>query len=179
MSDVQNDTQINFRDFFTEEELGWNERADIALVDVMTGAFSRNAYEILAPRQFEEIKRNDRDLSLVVIDLNDFKGINDSFGHAVADEMLKGFVKDLTTSIRKQDYLFRYGGDEFVILLHDINAKTARQNLWPKIDFALKKNKLTAAIGVAGKVNDDTLETLFNRADKLMYDNKKFIKKKN
>ncbi|WKZ25868.1 MAG: GGDEF domain-containing protein [bacterium] len=170
----------NIREDFKPDELEWKDEEEKSLRDFMTGAFSRNAFEVLAPRQFEESLRNNTPLTLVVIDLNDFKAVNDTLGHPEGDRRMTMFAKDLQNKLRDQDYFFRYGGDEFVLLMHSTDSQVAESKVLPKINNSLKLANLNAAIGFAGRVPEDTLETLLGRADQLMYKNKdEFRSKKN
>ena len=89
----------------------------VLLRDPLTGAYSRAALE---PRLTEEAERASRygaPFALLLIDLDHFKSINDAFGHARGDELLRAFADRIQLALRASDLLFRYGGDEFVLLL--------------------------------------------------------------
>ncbi len=94
-------------------------------VDVLTGILSRSAMVGAATAAFSRARRDDRPLALLLLDLDRLKWINDSFGHARGDEALKTLARCANESLRKGDYLGRWGGDEFVILLANTTASSA------------------------------------------------------
>ncbi|MDI3472870.1 MAG: two-component system, cell cycle response regulator [Thermotogaceae bacterium] len=115
------------------------------------------------------------DFSLIVIDLDNFKQINDAFGHLFGDLVLKKLAKIIKSSIRELDSVFRYGGDEFVVVLPGISKKIARE-----IAERLLKNirnvefedgiRITASIGISSFPEDgETAQSLFESADRALY----------
>ncbi len=99
---------------------------DQAFKDPLTGAGNRIALEDSLKRELELVKRHDLDLSLLMLDLDHFKPINDEFGHLVGDEVLKVVASKIKECIRQTDMYFRYGGEEFVVLLNNANIANAR-----------------------------------------------------
>src|SRR6266849_6027109 len=91
--------------------------ADNVLRDALTGAHSRATLQDRLREEVERARRYDLPLSLLMADVDHFKSINDAFGHTRGDLVLIGFVERLRALIRDSDLLFRYGGDEFVVLL--------------------------------------------------------------
>ena len=125
-------------------------------------------------------KRNNQPLSLLFIDLDNFKKINDKFGHQVGDEVLKEFSLVLKQNIRKTDIYARWGGEEFIVAFVGTSVDEAVR-ISNKIREAVQKNKkiktlisgsLTISCGVTQSTDDDTVDTIIAKADKAMYDAK-------
>ncbi len=159
-------------------------------VDSLTGLGMRNYLESEGQKMLEIAKRDHNNLSVVVIDLDDLKKINDKYGHTAGDILLKEFAEILKNSIRKSDTACRLGGDEFVVLLPATNKEGAHdmmQKLSEKLEnhtFVTNKGEeikgIFASIGITTYPpengtyqNDITFEKVFERADKEMYKNKK------
>jgi len=154
-----------------EEEL-----IKLAMTDQLTGLYNRHSLFDLAPKYLSEAKRHQFPLSLLVIDLDYFKNVNDTYGHVVGDIVLKSVGKVLKDSCRKEDFVARFGGEEFVMLLShcDLNfAATKAETLKEAIESD-KPNGLTvtASIGVAGYSKNDDFDSLFEKADRAVYDAK-------
>ena len=124
-----------------------------------------------------EFKRYNEEWALLVLDINLFKKFNDEFGHQLGDKVLKSVAGTVRDTIRISDQIFRYGGEEYVVILSRVNAKTATQ-LAEKICRQVEKDyfvdgdkKFQVAISIGGAIiNKDNMETsLFERADKAMY----------
>ena len=125
-------------------------------------------------------KRNKQPISLLFIDLDDFKNINDNFGHHVGDEILKEFSLILKRNIRKTDLYTRWGGEEFIIAFIDTSSDEA-VHISNKIREAMKNsikvkllihNSSTISCGVTQCKEEDTIDSLITRADKAMYEAK-------
>ncbi len=154
---------------------------DGSFKDSLTGAYSRAAF---SPRLEEEIARAQRarsEFALVVVDLDHFKSVNDGFGHQRGDRVLREFARRLQDTVRGSDLVFRYGGDEFVLLLPDTDREAASQVVERLLvvvrDVAFDGDpplSLTASIGVAIYPRDGhTSETLFSIADQRSYQAKR------
>ena len=148
-----------------------------ALVDPLTNVLNRSAYNLKMVQLTHEFKRYNEEWALLMLDIDRFKKFNDDFGHKLGDKVLKSVAGTVSDSIRASDQIFRYGGEEFVVILGRINAKTATQ-LAEKICRQVEKDyfvdgdkKLQAMISIAGAIitKDDTEMSLFERADKAMY----------
>jgi diguanylate cyclase (GGDEF)-like protein len=120
-------------------------------------------------------------LSLSVIDIDNFKRINDRYGHLVGDRILVGVSNLIRQCIRKHDYLIRYGGEEFVILSNEtdlVGAKLMCEKIRETVetyDFNLAE-QITISIGVTELQSTDDQESFFSRADKLLFQAKKLGK---
>ncbi|MFA6149062.1 MAG: GGDEF domain-containing protein [bacterium] len=93
--------------------------------DALTGLFNYRSFQEILDREFERFCRHGRNMSLMMIDLDNFKRINDTFGHQAGDHALCEVARILRANLRKTDYAFRYGGDEFVVLMAETDAERA------------------------------------------------------
>ena len=114
--------------------------------DSLTGLNNRTAFDELFPQMVRSAVRSEIDLSVVMIDVDDFKGLNDTLGHLAGDSLLRDIGRLIRTAIRDCDAAFRYGGDEFVIILPQATAEVAR-----KIAHRLSRlvDELTRTLSVA------------------------------
>ncbi len=116
---------------------------NLAYIDPLTGVFNRRRFEKQLQEDIDRSKRYGYDLSLLLIDIDDFKSINDSFGHAAGDQVLQTLAAVLKRSVRKTDIVARIGGDEFIILLPHTKldqAENARQRILKEL---AKENRLS------------------------------------
>ncbi|CCU84379.1 Diguanylate cyclase with PAS/PAC sensor [Mesotoga infera] len=152
----------------------------LSMEDHLTGLPNRRAFFDCAERQVEFSKRKSEAMALLYLDLNDFKGVNDTLGHDVGDELLKSVGKRLSTVCRKSDLIARMGGDEFVYVLPSTGKKGSREaetRIHQAFEdpFSVKGRslKLTASVGIAVFPDDGkTIRELLIVADEKMYENK-------
>lgn len=155
-----------------EEEL-----RHLSVTDVLTNAYNRRYFTQQLEEEIERAKRADRKFSLIMLDIDRFKGINDRFGHNAGDLVLKSIAELIKNRIRKIDTLARWGGEEFVILLPDTTVKNAAR-LAEELRESLSQmdipgvGHVTASFGVAGYCPGDMVDTLVNKADNMMYEAK-------
>lgn len=158
------------------EQMAWDQLQSVAQNDGLTGVRNRQFFEQLAYDELEKAKRYDTRLSAVMVDIDQFREINDMFGHMAGDKILQGFAHLLMGNIRTCDLLGRYGGDEFIIMLPHTGLKEA-QMLMKRICSLLaeplqldEENSLivTCSWGAAELEQCDTLESLEARADREM-----------
>src|SRR6516225_280179 len=97
------------------------------MTDPLTGLYNRRSLDSLLQREVALAERHHTALSLVMIDMDKFKQVNDTHGHAAGDHMLKAFADCVRITLRKTDLAFRYGGDEFVIALPQTPLAQAQQ----------------------------------------------------
>ena len=151
-----------------------NELSLLASIDSLTSSGNRRALDLKLSEVIASQQRQAYTMSLILIDLDEFKDINDDHGHAVGDQILITVCELITTHTRVLDSLYRYGGDEFIIMPLNMNIKTARI-LAEKIRYTIEQHtfvdniKLTLSIGVAEYETHDTLDSWISRADAALY----------
>jgi diguanylate cyclase (GGDEF)-like protein len=156
-----------------------------SMTDGLTGLYNRRSMEQLLQREVALAERHAHALSLVMIDMDHFKEINDAHGHAAGDHILRSFADCVRMTLRKTDLAFRYGGDEFVIALPQTPAEQARdvvqklRRAFSAVDFSDAVTHLqrppTLSIGLAERskpLNILTLPALLSAADHALYDAK-------
>jgi diguanylate cyclase (GGDEF)-like protein len=152
------------------------EQRRMAMVDTLTGAMNRRAFQLVAERERIRAGREGTPLSLAYLDLDGFKEINDRLGHAAGDELLSGFAERVASEIRGTDLFARIGGDEFVLALPDTDAREAVlvvdrvRNLLTdtRPDLAV-----TASAGIATyRFPPNTVDAMLAGADDLLYEAK-------
>jgi len=149
----------------------------LAHCDALTGVKNRSTFDDSLQREINLAQRHKRGFSLLVVDIDHFKKVNDRFGHSAGDEVLKSVATTLQNSIRATDMLFRYGGEEFVILLNNLDCDQS----WiiadrildsvRKLDVQIDEQslQLSVSIGMACLEKGDNAKSLFKRADAAMY----------
>ncbi len=158
-----------------------SEIKQLAVTDPLTGQYNRRAFFDLGQREMERFLRFNHPLSAVMIDMDNFKSVNDSFGHAVGDHMLRIMAERCHAIIRDTDIFGRYGGDEFALLLPDTDLQTA-EHIAMRIRESLTNTPwmtergpvhVTASLGVAHATKEhQKLEDLLADADKALYEAK-------
>ena len=155
----------------------YREAVQSALQDPLTGVGNRVALETTLKREISIAARHRQPLSVLVVDLDHFKAINDTHGHSAGDCVLKDAARLLAFCCRDADACYRFGGEEFVIILNQtdldgamITAERIRQSLAEMTTHCHDASiAVTASIGVAALREGDNLQSLFNRADRAMY----------
>jgi len=163
---------------------------DASNKDHLTDIYNRKRIEDLLNEEFFKSKVQKTPLSLAFIDIDDFKPINDTFGHLAGDKVLREIAAFFADNIRKDDIIARYGGDEFLLMLPNTNADEATQLLiriskqlqaLPGTEFDNNLLKVSTSIGMAThmeKVNYGSPKDLINSADKALYSSKQSGKNK-
>lgn len=152
----------------------------LALLDPLTGLYNRRYFESVIDKLLQVSKRKDEPLCLVIIDIDNFKTINDNYGHDVGDDVIKSLADILLSQLRKSDITTRIGGEEFAVVfpntsLNDTEKLTNKirkviENLEIKIDVR-NKISFTVSIGVSIYNNDidSCVKTILKRADEALY----------
>ncbi|MBU4637040.1 sensor domain-containing diguanylate cyclase [Pseudomonas chlororaphis] len=148
-----------------------------ATLDSLTGLHNRRGFDLLAAQAMLEARRESKPLTALLLDLDHFKRLNDTYGHLAGDQVLSGFARHLESCLRKSDIVCRWGGEEFIVLLKDTDSATAlkiaekiRQLIeQQRYTYEGKNMQLTVSIGVTTLQADDTLHSLLSRADHAMY----------
>jgi diguanylate cyclase len=171
---------------YNQEILQVRERADTlekeVLLDELTQTSNRRAYDLRANDALRRYHRDGVPFSLIFIDIDHFKKVNDGYGHSAGDKCLREIAKLLKGSLRKTDFFARYGGEEFIAILDGNNAEEAR-NVAEKMRSRIKKTRfsyneeiipVTISLGVTEVMRSDTdAEVCFFRADEALYRAKK------
>lgn len=156
---------------------------ELAITDELTGLFNRRKFNEIALREFIRAKRNNSPLSIIMIDIDYFKKINDSYGHLIGDEVLKVLSKNIKTELRSLDVVARYGGEEFIICLPETDL-IAAERVADRIRIFVSKIKfssvegiefsITISLGVSAlKEIHKTLDDLIIDADRALYEAKR------
>lgn len=146
-----------------------------SLTDVLTGLFNRRAWDKLVHLEEERCKRYGHPTAVLMIDLNDLKVTNDTFGHFAGDELIQKAASTLKKCIRTNDILARLGGDEFAILSIE-NNKEGAEVLLERILQAFDEANISTAIGLAMRNPAHGIFRAIREADKKMYEHKKITK---
>jgi diguanylate cyclase (GGDEF)-like protein len=163
-----------------ENSLKWVEQ--MAATDPLTGLYNRRHFGKVIDQLFAEAQRYDKDLSCVMIDLDGYKQMNDSYGHQVGDQILVTAGKVISANMRRMDVAARYGGDEFVLLLPHANADEAaavanriREEFRAASATLLKRDKgISMSIGIGSLKGNSPphADQLVARADAALYEAK-------
>ncbi len=143
--------------------------------DVLTNAFSRRYGEELLSMHFSQAKRSGEPLSLMFLDIDNFKSINDTFGHEAGDAVLRDMVQTLRGKLRESDIVVRWGGEEFVVVMPQTDSAGAANIAERLLDGGLGMRPdaapLTASMGIAEHAIDaeDSIGDLVDAADRRMY----------
>lgn len=165
---------VSFSKDSTDRLLKEHALKDLALKDVLTGLLNRRSGEQLLMQYDSQRKHQGKPVCLVILDIDNFKKINDTFGHAIGDQVLKTVSKILLKAARSSDHVIRWGGEEFLIIVPDANldetsvlTERIRKSISHQaIDYV---GQVTASFGIAELFDNETTASLINRADKALY----------
>ena len=149
--------------------------------DQLTGALNRRGLDDALGREAARAERRGTHLCIGLIDIDNFKKINDAFGHQVGDIVLVHLVAIIRETIRTNDLIGRYGGEEFMVILPDAHLDVAvavmgrlqRELAAKPISWDKQRLLVTFSAGVAARVSGEAIEALINRADKALYEAKR------
>jgi diguanylate cyclase (GGDEF)-like protein len=142
--------------------------------DALTGIYNRQRFEEELRRAIKHAQRYGTQLSLVLFDIDNFKAVNDGYGHLVGDKVLVEFVSIVGTEIRETDFFARWGGEEFALILPGADKRDATllaNRLRDRIcsTYINPVGQITCSFGIDSYRQGDDCETLFKRVDRLMY----------
>jgi diguanylate cyclase (GGDEF)-like protein len=146
----------------------------LSITDRLTGLYNRNKLDEVLNYEYERATRYDCSFSLIIIDIDHFKSVNDTYGHHVGDTVLIEFSKILHNTIRKIDTVGRWGGEEFVIICPDTlieGAVSVAEKTRKKVEshvFPIVNHK-TISLGVAAYKKNETIDDIIKRADENLY----------
>jgi len=176
-----NDNIVNYVGVFTDITSSKRQQEQLSLMahyDVLTGLPNRALFTDRFAQAIAHSKRTDHQLAVCFIDLDDFKQVNDNYGHEVGDQLLVEVAERITSCIRQEDTVSRQGGDEFALLLNDLEFLSQWEQTLERIHNSLAQpyiindhpHKITASSGVTLYPNDNgDIDTLLRHADQAMY----------
>jgi two-component system cell cycle response regulator len=148
----------------------------MAYKDALTKLYNRRYFFEIAHKMFLTAKRENKPVTILMCDIDNFKNINDTYGHQTGDIIIQETAKIIQNSIKKNDIACRYGGEEFAVFLYDYNLTLATliaEKIKKTIEFSTitdkENNKIryTISIGISNKGN--SLEDMIKNADKMLY----------
>jgi len=158
---------------------GFRQTERLAMVDGLTGVFNRRYMDIILKKEINRCARYEKEFSIVLLDIDNFKAVNDTRGHAFGDKVLRKLSDLLSESLRDEDIICRYGGEEFLLILPETN-RDCSLIMANRIRSYLKSNSffiqygITFSAGVASYPNvAETVETLLANADAALYEAKR------
>lgn len=162
----------------TELKRAQTELQKLATTDALTDLFNRRHFFELANTELQRAIRHQQPLALALLDLDHFKHINDTFGHATGDRVLTAFAKVCKENIREIDVLARFGGEEFILLMPQTDSEQAYQvverlrlaTTQLSVEVDVQQVSLTSSFGIAVLAGEqDTLDAILQRADEALY----------
>ena len=164
--------------FATDIRYGFEKARLMSETDELTGVYNRRGFAIVAGPLFAQSQRSNRHASVLMIDMDDFKMVNDGHGHDAGDRVLRQVARCIETELRQSDVLARYGGDEFVALLPDtpvhgaleVSRRIRKAVLSDPVEFDGRSLCASLSIGIASFPEDgQSIDALLQRADRAMY----------
>jgi len=154
------------------------EAARMATIDPLTGAYNRRTFHDIAERELGRAVRAGQPLSIIVVDIDHFRPVNEQHGNRTGDEVLRKVADLIRTALRKEDMLVRYGGEEFLVMLPEVPGPGAvvvagrvRKAVEAQaIELGGHSLKLTVSVGVSARLDEgpESIETLLQRADEAL-----------
>ena len=167
----------NKNDVIKKINFMYTQTRQLSITDGLTNLYNRRHFELTFDREFKRARRYKSDLSIAVIDIDLFKSFNDTYGHSCGDYVLKELAYLLVENFRQTDIIFRYGGEEFVILLTETpleNAMIPLERLRREVEnnnFRYKGQNLKVTIsgGISSNNDIENLWDMFDLDDKALY----------
>ena len=149
----------------------------LATTDALTGAWNRRQFELVAAVEVAKAQRYGQSMSLLMLDVDRFKAVNDEHGHLVGDQVLVELVERIGSRLRESDVLARWGGEEFIVLMphatvDDAMALAESLRLLVSSTAMAKDGTVTCSIGVAEYVVGESMDAWLSRADRALYEAK-------
>lgn len=155
------------------------ELRDLAILDHLTGLYQRRWFDEIAIKEVSQSRRHKTPLALAMLDIDHFKQVNDNHGHKAGDAILVQLAQILRSTVRKEDTVFRYGGEEFIVLMpntDNVSASRTCERIQHSIANVVFRHAdgelvITVSIGVAelGEQYEPDINVLLETADKLLY----------
>ena len=156
----------------------------LSVTDPLTKLYNRRYFEKKCEEEIERSKRTNRKFSIIMIDLDDFKKVNDTYGHNVGDKVLQALADVIKSRIRRIDIPARWGGEEFVILLPETDVKGAVvvaediRKTMENLKLPELERPVTISLGVAEYSSEESVYKLIEKADLMLYKAKRSGKNK-
>ena len=173
--------ECNKMDVIKKINFMYSKTRHMSVTDALTGLYNRRHFEDNLEREFLRAVRYDNPLSFAIIDIDYFKSVNDTYGHSAGDYILKEVAYLISQTFRKTDMVFRYGGEEFAVIITETPLEKAEVPL-ERLRKTIEENefkykgqniKVTISIGVTDvNAETNTVHQLFERADKALYEAK-------
>lgn len=170
--------QAYMANFYKRKQFADNrELLILSITDSLTGIYNRVKFDQELSRWIDYCNRYENPLSMVIFDIDDFKKVNDNYGHLFGDSVLQNITSIIKKFIRSTDIFARWGGEEFVILLPNTNIHQAME-ITERLRIYIQKSKydrlvnITCSFGLVSLQNNENAESLLQRADKLLYEAK-------
>ena len=175
-------TQLRRKQYQDDLRSELEESFDLSTKDGLTGVFNRRYFDIHIKQMTEKAKTSGQKLCLMMLDMDHFKDVNDTYGHPAGDAVLQTLTNTLKSSFRVTDLIARYGGEEFMVLLGNITleqgtaiAEKTRASI-EAIDFVIpdysQPLKKTTSIGIVEFQPSESAQDFINRVDKALYEAK-------
>jgi two-component system, cell cycle response regulator len=172
-------TQVRRKRYADRLRTNVQQSMELALTDALTGLYNRRYMETHLETLVEKAFQSQRPLGLIMIDIDHFKPINDTYGHDAGDEVLREFASRVQASVRGIDLACRYGGEEFVVVMPDADLSIARavgerlrRNIASEpflVSKGKKKLDVTISVGIAMRHDGETADAVLKRADEALY----------
>jgi diguanylate cyclase (GGDEF)-like protein len=165
----------SFAFLLLQKERAEGEAVRMATMDPLTGAYNRRTFHEIAERELSRIRRAGQPLSIIILDIDHFRPVNENYGNRVGDQVLQKIADIVRAALRKEDMLVRYGGEEFLVMLPEVPGPGAvvvagriRKSVEAEtIQFEGKSLRLTVSVGVSARLDEgpESIENLLTRAD--------------
>lgn len=157
--------------------IAYQKAMELSQKDHLTGAYNRGAMCAALSREIGLASRQNNPFSVLMLDIDHFKQVNDTYGHAAGDYVLQTFVQIVNDTIRSSDSVFRYGGEEFVVHLHntdDLGARLLAERIRLGVESTIIRHQgqsipVTVSSGISTYGSNDNSQSLLERADKALY----------
>ncbi|MEM9468989.1 MAG: PleD family two-component system response regulator [Pseudomonadota bacterium] len=177
-------TQIRRKRFQDRLRSSFEVSISMALTDPLTGLYNRRYFEVHMAKTIEQARRSNKEMALLIMDIDHFKSVNDNYGHGVGDEILKEFADRIQEKLRSFDLVARFGGEEFVAILPDVSEEIAhivserlRRSIADEpFKCSAPDGQIDISVSIGGTLissqTEKTLEELLKRADDALYEAK-------
>lgn len=172
-------TQVKRKRYQDGLKANYQQSLNMAITDSLTGLFNRRYFDVHCQALIDQAKVLNKPLSLMIVDIDHFKSVNDQYGHLIGDDIIKQVPNRITQNVRVTDLVARYGGEEFVVVMpstsiNDANIVAERiragvENEAFKVNHQIAILSKTISIGLSDFREGDTISTLLERADKALY----------